>query len=425
MKIKFTTRYLDSLRSAVKRLEIGDSECRGLSIRCTTKGQKTWSYTCKANGKMRRICLGEFPAVKLEEARRLAMKRREQKLAGQDVRAVQMLEDAAKVATVAAYATANMRFGEVYELYIEGHAKPNKASWRDDVSLLKPVLTKWASRLIRSITTDDAETLLLEIKKRGRATANRTQAVLRKLFGWSEETPRKFVISNPLSGMKKIGGKENAKARVLTGAELSEFWSALDDPETAPALEVSTALKTIVLTAQRPGEVAGMARAELHDIDCEEPFWIIPKERSKNRREHTVPLSLEAASLIRSALKRGESEDGEVNPFVFASRYTTIDRLQRNSLSKAVARIVATRKMTYFSPHDLRRTAVTLAQSARVPLTHVKALLNHRDKSDETTLIYARYDMYAEKRIAVEAIAKVIDGILNPVATAANVATAA
>jgi hypothetical protein len=47
------------------------------------------------------------------------------------------------------------------------------------------------------------------------------------------------------------------------------------------------------------------------------------------------------------------------------------------------------KKFAKFTPHDLRRTAATMAQSLRVPRDYVKALLNHKD--GDVTAIYARH----------------------------------
>jgi integrase len=86
----------------------------------------------------------------------------------------------------------------------------------------------------------------------------------------------------------------------------------------------------------------------------------------------------------------------------------------RHSLSQAVRRIVADNELAEFTPHDLRRTGVTIAQAARLPVDFVKALLNHNDKG--VTGIYARWHMFEEKREAVMAIeAAVLPLTLNPV----------
>jgi integrase len=54
------------------------------------------------------------------------------------------------------------------------------------------------------------------------------------------------------------------------------------------------------------------------------------------------------------------------------------------------------------TPHDLRRTAATLAQSLRIQRDYVKTLLNHKDQ--DVTSIYARRHIFEEKREAVMAI---------------------
>ena len=72
--------------------------------------------------------------------------------------------------------------------------------------------------------------------------------------------------------------------------------------------------------------------------------------------------------------------------------------------------VVKDGKLAPFTPHDLRRTAATIVQAARLPIDFVKALLNHNDKG--VTGVYARCHMFDEKREAVNAInAKIQTGV--------------
>jgi integrase len=91
---------------------------------------------------------------------------------------------------------------------------------------------------------------------------------------------------------------------------------------------------------------------------------------------------------------------------VFASRFENATTVARHSLSQAVRRILAheifANRIAKFTPHDLRRTSATLAQSLRIPRDYVKALLNHKD--GDVTAIYARWHMFEEKREAAIAI---------------------
>jgi integrase len=67
--------------------------------------------------------------------------------------------------------------------------------------------------------------------------------------------------------------------------------------------------------------------------------------------------------------------------------------------------------MKKFTPHDLRRTAATVARSNGVPRDHVKALLSH--KEGDVTAVYDQYDMLDEKRAAVSVLGKVISKIVG------------
>ena len=96
-----------------------------------------------------------------------------------------------------------------------------------------------------------------------------------------------------------------------------------------------------------------------------------------------MPLSPTAVDLIRQALKlSGKYTKGVNDKPVFASRFERLTALARHSLSQAVRRIltisVTRMPSRKFTPHDLRRTGATLAQSLRIQRDYVKALLNHK-----------------------------------------------
>jgi integrase len=228
------------------------------------------------------------------------------------------------------------------------------------------------------------------------------QSTLRTMWGWASD--RDDVPVNLLAGVKKVGGKEKSKDRVLTEDQLRTLLAALDAAATRATPIVRLALRGILLTAQRPSEVAGMMLSELNDLDGKRPHWVIPRHRTKNKKaEHTVPLSATAVTLIKQALEASKDGwQGRNDRPVFAGRFEGIATLARHSLSHAVRRIVKDTKLAKFTPHDLRRTAATLAQSVGVPRDYVKALLNHSD--GDVTSTYARWHMFPEKQKVVTAI---------------------
>jgi integrase len=273
-----------------------------------------------------------------------------------------------------------------------------------------------------SITKRELMDFFEGIARTSKSSANRTQSTVRTMWGWAAE--RDHIPVNFLAGLKKVGGKEAEKDRVLTSDEIREFLSVLVDPQAEITETVRMALKGILLTAQRPGEVAGMMLSELHDLAGATPHWIIPRQRTKNKKtEHTVPLSPAAVCLIQEALEVSkEYVKGKNDRPVFASRFEGVTTLARHSLSQAVRRIFKDDKnaqvLSKFTPHDLRRTAATLAQSMRIPRDYVKALLNHKD--GDVTAVYARWHMFDEKLEAAIAIESALSPLMTvPVALAA------
>jgi integrase len=402
MKTILNDRALKALKATSVRVELSDAECKGLTFRCTPAGVKSWTFAYRVRflnkdgeweSKMRRMTLGEYPALGLAAARGAADERRKQLKDGTDPTAQRDRERVEQ-------AKPDTPFATVCELYLEHVKEHGKLSWKTDKGYLNRPKAKFGKRAASTITRREVMDHLEDIARISKSSANRTQSTLRTLWGWAAE--RDYVGMNFLAGVKKVGGKEAEKERVLTLDELKTFFAALDDANTTDT--VRRALKLILLTAQRPGEVAGMMRSELHDLDGTAPHWIIPAARTKNKKaEHTVPLSPAAVRLIGEALSVPQDEEPGANDrAVFASKFEGVTTLARHSLSQAVRRIVVDNKLKPFTPHDLRRTAATIVQAARLPVDFVKALLNHNDKG--VTGIYARHHMFEEKREAIMAI---------------------
>lgn len=439
LKVKQVDAAISEAAKTGKRIDLADGG--GLILRCSPNGSATWTYayrsrivseraaagsaetTEKRVGGMRRVTLGLYgkkqPALTLDAAREARGAEAARKKTGEDPRERQ-------VTARAVQAHGSQTFGTLCELYIEHIKAKGKQSWQNDYGYLiggplpgkahrkppkgkKEVVrprAKWGDRVASTITKGEILAYLGTVAAQSRSTANRMQSTLRTLWGWAAE--RDYVPMNFLAGLKKVGGKEAEKDRVLTGDEIRTFLAALDEPDVQTMPTVRTALKLILLTAQRPGEVAGMMRSELHDLDGPKPHWIIPAVRTKNKKaEHSVPLSPTAVRLVKEALDAGKPEgDDTADRPVFASRFESVGVLARHSLSQAVRRLVENKEIAAFTPHDLRRTAATIVQAARLPIDYVKALLNHNDKG--VTAIYARWHMFEEKREAVLAIERAI-----------------
>jgi hypothetical protein len=203
----------------VGRIEVGDTDCRGLSVRVAPTAVMTWTYAYKHAGRMRRITLGEYPAIGLGEARETADEMRKQRRAGTDPSAQRDRERVAQ-------ASADIAFDALCDLYIKHTQARGKQSWKADEGLLKRPKAAFGKRAASAVTKPELIELLVGVARTSKTSANRMQTVLHTMLKWAAE--RGSVPVNLLAGVGRVGGKEAEKERVLTLAELKAFLPLLD-----------------------------------------------------------------------------------------------------------------------------------------------------------------------------------------------------
>ena len=361
-----------------------------------------------ADGQKKRHTFNTYPAMSLVDARDEAK---------------DLFRKIAKGGDPAADKKAKRRagtFNELTHLYIEKYAKLNKASWEKDEAIinrnLKPA---WGTRKAASITRRDVNKLLNEIVERGAPIqANRVLEIIRKMYSWAIGSDRVELDVNPCHEVKKPS-KERRRDRVLDAEEIKALWPMAG--EDARITEPSRlTLRLVLVTAQRPGEVAGLAWNEL-DYDwetSEEPFWTIPGDRTKNRQAHRVPLSPLAVVLLKEAKVLAGDDSGLAFPSPRSRQKMEIDDrptskpILVNSLSHALIRS-GHFGIEHFVPHDLRRTASTHMTGPQCGVSRfiLERVLNHADQ----TVTGRHYDLYhydAEKRVALNAWSRRLKDIL-------------
>jgi integrase len=174
---------------------------------------------------------------------------------------------------------------------------------------LKRPCEAWGRRDAATITRRDAICLLDEIKDGAPVSANRTQSVLVGLFNWAVED--ELLAVNPLAGLRKRA-KERPRQRVLGDTEIRLLWPALAAAPGATE-DVAAALQALLLTGQRPGEVAGATQGELVAIEHpQDARWEIPASRMKARRPHVVPLAPMARALFVAAIARRRAQEDRI-----------------------------------------------------------------------------------------------------------------
>jgi integrase len=237
--------------------------------------------------------------------------------------------------------------------------------------------------------------------------ANRTLAVIRRMFGWA--LSRDIVAASPCVTVK-APAKERRRDRMLGADEIAAFWRALDNPKLAISSAIRLVLKLQLVTAQRKGE-----------FDLDERVWTIPAAKAKNGMPHRVPLSPLALTVLANVASSGRAAnidtEQDVPRWLFPS-----PRIGKPITSPAVDHAMRGNRgalgTSDATPHDLRRTAASHMTSIGISRLVVSKILNHAEPG--VTAVYDRHSYDAEKRAALAAWGARLEEIIGTRAECAN-----
>lgn len=232
-----------------------------------------------------------------------------------------------------------LTFDDVADRYLrEGVAHKAASTISVETAYLVSARAAFKDRKAKDISRQDVIDFLAARAVGTPVAANRTLEVLATLFGWAVE--RGILETTPIVKIGKPTKREIPKDRVLTEREIVPLWRAFDDLDK----QMAAALRLLLVTGQRPSQVAAVELGELHDLhDPEGAAWHIPAAKRKDPRgskrgPHVVPLAQFAVEIVESAL--ASRSPGDSSPAVFLSRRNGGAAIERNSLSQALQRLV-------------------------------------------------------------------------------------
>ncbi len=359
----FNDRHLQSLKPKDKRFDTYDAATRGLGLRVTTTGIKSWFVMKRVNGRMKRITLGRYPALSLSQAR---------------VRATEVFNELAS----GTYTDKphGLSFKLVMDEWLAADQAGNRSVAEVTRALEKDAIPVLGNVAIDAIGPKDIRGILDRIVARSAPNhANHVRAYLNRLFNWAVE--RDYVTASPCQKIS-APSKNKSRDRVLSFDELQCIWRAADQM----GYPFGPVVQLLILTGQRRGEVAG---AKWDEINLEEKTWTIPADRAKNGRCHIVHLSLQALEVI-TPLPRFKGSQ-----FLF----TTTGRSSISGYSKAKLRLDVLSDVSGWTLHDLRRSFAThTTEKLDISPVVIDRILNH--VSGAVTGIAAVYQrgQYLEQR---------------------------
>jgi len=296
IKKKFTDAFVSSLKPDSRLLIAYDLHQRGLAVTVQPKsGRKAWKVIYFVNGSPRWYHIGDVAAIRLADARKLAAGIMLRAAIGEDPVAQRNAE------------RSRGTFEELAARYVEQHAKRKNKSWKQADSLVRRyLLPKWAKLHATTITRADAKAMMASIE--APVLANQVIAAASAIFAWGVR--EEIVTANPCQLVAK--NETRSRERVLSDSEIPMFWGAFD----TVGLITGTALKLVLLTGQRPGEVRAMHRSHIKDGWWELPGAPVPEldwPGTKNGQSHRVWLSKPCRSCSRKSTVKDWYSTGPVS----------------------------------------------------------------------------------------------------------------
>lgn len=361
------------------------SDGRGLMLVVKESGARSWVLRCQVNGRRRDVGLGSWPDVTLAVAREKAIEtRRLMRQGGDPVAAKRRARTCFRDAAVALIASKrdgwrNAKHAAQWSTTLETYAYP-----------------KLGNMDVRDVAVDDVLAVLKPIWSEKPETASRLRQRIEAVLDFATakglrdgDNPARWrgYLDHLLPRPSKVRAVEHHAA--VDWREIGAFMNALSTRDGMAA----KALAFAILTAARSNEVRGMRWAE---VDIAGGVWTVPAARTKAGKEHRIPLSAPAITLL--------GEAGDAGELVFPGERAG------NTLSDMSLTAVLRRMGRSETVHGFRSTFRDWAgEMSSFPREVVEAALAHRLK-DKAEAAYARGDLFAKRRALMEEWARVATG---------------
>ena len=352
---------------------------------------RTWVQRLTIDGKRRNFGLGPWPVVSLSEARDIAF--------GNVRKRHQGINPIAERKRAAAMPT----FAQAADSYIKLQAggwkagSRNEANWRSSLAHAAPI----ADRPVDAIVSDDVVGIVAALLRADKApTARNVRQRMRLVFEWC--IAQGYRTDNPANGaidaiLPKSGHRTKHRESVAVG-DVADVVAKIETEGVASRFGAGLALRFLVLTATRTTEVIG---ARWSEIDLESATWTIPAARMKGGREHRVPLSEEALSMLRKVRARWGSSG-----LVFRSA-------RGMQIDEAALRRLLRRTGAAATVHGFRGTFKSWCMEAGVARDVAELSLAHAYMGD-VEVSYVRTDLLERRRPVMAQWGRFVTGAAAP-----------
>jgi integrase len=369
--VKLTKRGVERLEAphpSGRQQLVWDSELKGLAVLLSGKSASK-SYVVQhrlANGLTRRVTLAPCNVIDLDGARQLARKVLAEFYTGADPKA-----ERRKLARRGATLRSTL------DAYLAARKDLKPKSVGDYRAVVERHLASWLDLPLREISPEMVESRHREIKcaierrggtATGAAAANAVFRTFRLLWNYGQELDPELP-PNPTRRLRRAWYKVAPRTRMVMPEDLARFYAAVD---ALPNRIAGDYIKLLLFSGLRRREAGALRWSE---VDFVSRVIRLPADKTKAGRKLDLPMS----SFVRDLLiaRRALGDDGG---FVFGSDGKTG---HISGPGRALGEVAKATGIAV-SPHDLRRSFVTIAESADISYLSLKALVNHSIGGDIT-----------------------------------------
>ncbi len=282
--------------------KLADGE--GLFLLVQRNGSKLWRMKYRFRGKEKLLSFGPYPDIGIAAARELKKLAKATLVEGKDPMVHKPGRDFEEERTFRAIAS-------MWHRNREASLDPAHAT-RVWSRLERDVLPVLGEMMMHEITPPEVLKVIRKIEERGALDiSRRAKQGIGQVFQFAIASG--MCETDPTAHLR---GALKPRPRVrhmpkLPLAELPDLLTKIDryEEEGERRSEITrAALKFALLTWVRTKELRFAKKQEFEGLDSDAPIWRIAAERMKMRREHIVPLSRQAADLVRDVIAIANGE---------------------------------------------------------------------------------------------------------------------
>lgn len=369
--LKITKTLVDHLDSpASGQAFVRDIELKGFAVRVTAGGAKSFVIEKRVEGQVKRMTLGRYPELTVEQARKEA-----HKLLGKIAAGGNPIADKQRAALLA------KTLGDAFEDFLSARKALKPRTLYDYQRVMKVAFPDWENKPLVAITKDLVAQRHVRLgEDHGEAYANLAMRFLRALLNFAiaqyEDAKGQVLLrENPVIRLNQTRAWYRVERRqtVIKPHQLPAWYQAVkelhNDPANPGAALVADYLLFILFTGLRKQEAASL---RWESVDTKQRTFTVAD--TKNREPLTLPLTDFLYGILSDRLAARESE------FVFPGPGKTGFLIE----PKRQIQKVREASGVSFTLHDLRRTYITVAESLDISAYALKRLVNHKMNNDVT-----------------------------------------